>query len=504
MITNEPFTSATSRQSSTNLVDWLSILFAILAVVAGIAIAISVREFGALALLTIPGVLLLVAALGQPDLGLVAFIVITYTQLSNVGITYHHLPSIAQPLAGLLFLLILLRITLYGERPLGWKRAGPILVIYILSWFVSMLHAGDFLVASQTFVSFLKDALGALIVVFFIQRPASFRAAIWSLIAAGMFMGMVSVLQTLTGTYNNIYWGFGGWSTQVAGNIGRYRVEGPYANPNAYAQVLVVVVPLALERLWHERHIILRLLAGLALAVSMLAIFFTYSRGGFLALLFALGVFLVQYRPSFLPLLVTALLAILVLQFLPATYTDRISTLAQFFSLKDQQPSDPSFRGRLSENTVAWQMFVDHPWLGIGIGNYSINYQDYSHDIGLDPRRSNRTPASLYLELLSEQGVVGTIIFLFLLYLVFRVLQTAKRRFSRIGLKDEMYISAALLAGFSGYMFSAIFKNSAYSNAFWVVVGIAIATGQVAWNSQQEKTESSVQRSGVVIEEQTV
>jgi len=462
-------------------------LVAFLTIVFGAAIAISVGKFGALSLLAVPLVLLLLAALAVPELGLMGFIAITYAQLSNVGIAYHGFPSMAQPLAGLLFVLILLRITLYGERPLGWRRAGPILLIYVLSWFASLLHAGDFTVASQAFVSFLKDALGALIVVFFIQKPGSFRAAIWAVIGAGTFIASISVFQAITGTYSNDYWGFGGWSTQVSGFLGRYRVEGSYGNPNAFAQVLVVVVVLALDRVWHEKHALLRIAAGWALAAGLLAILFTYSRGGFLALFFALGVFLIQHRPGFMPLLLTAFLALGVIQFLPATYTDRISSLTQFVSLQNDQVTDPSFRGRLSENTAAVQMFLDHPWMGIGIGNYSINYQDYSRDIGLDPRRTNRNPASLYLELLSEQGIVGTVIFFGLLYIVFAGLWSAKARFNLVGLQGEGYISAALFAGLAGYMFSALFKNSAYSNAFWVLIGIAIAAAQVAWNSQQEK-----------------
>jgi putative inorganic carbon (HCO3(-)) transporter len=489
MILNKPLPSLTNGRSPARWVDWLSMLVAILTIGFGAAVAIFVGKFGALSLLAVPLVLLLLAALAVPELGLMGFIAITYSQLSNVGITYHGFPSMAQPLAGLLIVLILLRITLFGERPLGWKRAGPILTIFILSWFASLLHAGDFSVATQAFISFLKDALGALIVVFFIQKPGSFRAAIWSVIGAGAFIATISVFQVLTGTYHNNYWGFGGWSTQVSASIGRYRVEGPYSNPNAYAQVLIVVVILALDRLWHERHALLRIAAGWALAVSVLAVLFTYSRGGFLALFFALGVFLIQHRPGFVPLLITVLLAVGLIQFLPATYSQRISSLTQFFSMQSDQVSDPSFRGRLSENTVALQMFMDHPWMGIGIGNYPINYQDYSRDIGLDPRRSNRTPASLYLELLSEQGMVGTVIFLGLLYIVFAGLWSAKRKFNLAGLQNEGYISAALLAGFAGYMFSALFKNSAYSNAFWVLVGLAIAAGQVAWNSQQKHIE---------------
>jgi O-antigen ligase len=493
MITNKSFAPATSKPSpaaATGWVDWLSVSLAILTIVLGIAVAVSIGKFGALTLLAVPGALLLVAALGFPELGLMAFIGITFTQLSNVGIIYHGLPSMAQPLAALLFLLILLRITLFGERPLGWLRAGPILLIYILTWFASMLHAGDFQIASQTFVSFLKDALGALIVVFFVQRPSSYRAAIWSVIFAGLLVSTISAFQALTGTYDNLYWGFGGWSSEVAGNIGRHRLEGPYSNPNAFAQVLVVVVPLALDRVWHERHVLLRFIAGWTFVFSLLVIFFTYSRGGLLALLFALGVLAIQYRPNFIPLGLTALLLLGVLQFLPATYTDRISTLTQFFSLQPSQVSDQSFRGRLSENTAAWQMFVDHPLLGVGIGNYRVNYQDYSRDIGLDPRRTSRTPASLYLELLSEQGAVGTLVFLSLLFIVVRGLWVAKRQFAQVNLQDHSHLSAALLAGLAGYMFSAIFKNSAYSNVFWIIVGLAIAAGQVAWNEYQAKQES--------------
>ena len=493
MITNKPFASSKSGPSPATAaiwVDWLSVSFAVLTIVLGVAVAVSVGKFGALALLAVPGAFLLVAALGLPELGLMAFIAVTFTQLSNVGITNYGLPSLAQPLAALLFLLILLRITLYGERPLGWMRAGPILLIYVLGWFASLVHAGDFQVASQTFVSFLKDALGALIVVFFIQRPSSYRAAIWSLIAAGLFMATISAFQALTGTYDNSYWGFGGWSSQVAGSIGRNRLQGPYANPNAFAQVLVVVVPLALDRVWHERRALLRLLAGWTFVSCVMVILFTYSRGGFLALLFTLGVLLIQYRPNFMPIMLTGVLLLGVLQFLPATYTDRISTLTQFFSLQSSQVSDPSFRGRLSENTAAWQMFVDHPLLGVGIGNYRINYQDYSRDIGLDPRRSSRTPASLYLELLSEQGVVGILIFFVLLLIVVRGLWVAKKQFTAARLDDQAHLSAALLAGFAGYMFSAIFKNSAYSNVFWVIVGLAVAAGQVAWNEHQKKLET--------------
>lgn len=466
--------------------QWLKVLFALIAIVTGLLIAITIGQFGPIVLLAIPLLVILLLALGQPQLGLMALIIITFTQLSDVGISYHSLPSLAKPLAALMILLIMVRIALYGERPEGWLRAGPLLIIYAAVWFAALLHAGDFQAASTVFVGFAKDALGAVIVIFFIQKPTSLKGAVWAVIIAGFFMGAVGVFQTITGTFANNYFGFGGWQLQNSGDTTNYRLTGPYSNPNAFAQTLVFIIPLAIDRLWHERNYLLRLFAGATALLSILTVIFTYSRGGLLAMAFAIGILLVLRRPNFMPLLLTAALVIGVIQFLPDTYNSRILSLLQFTDLQSSQLTDQSFRGRVSENTAAWQMFLDHPLLGVGLGNFSVNYQSYSREIGIDPRRDPRTPASLYLELLSEQGLLGTVIFIWLAILIFRELYIARKNFNLKGYADEGFMVYSIVAGFVGYLFSAINKNSAYSNVFWVIVGIALSAGQVAHASHQK------------------
>jgi len=360
------------------------------------------------------------------------------------------------------------------------------------------LYAGDYQIANTTFVSFAKDMLGAVIVIFFIQQPSSLKGAIWALILAGLFMASVSVFQYLTGTFSNNYFGFGGWLAQVSGSSSSHRLTGPYDNPNAYAQVLAVIVPLAIDRFLNERNLPMRVLAGLAAGLSALAVVFTYSRGGFLALFFALGIYIVLRRPNFIFLVVVLALAIGLIQFLPDTYSSRLVTLFQLVPSQNALVTDPSLRGRTSENVAAWRMFLDHPILGVGIGNYGLNYQDYSREIGLDPRISSRTPASLYMELLAEQGLVGITVFATLLALIFRELYSARKNFQLSGMRDQAFMVAALFAGLAGYLFSAINKNSAYSNAFWVIVGIALAAGQVAYNSRQAYLEKSMKQLEIV------
>jgi hypothetical protein len=105
---------ARKGQPASGLVDWLTVLFTLLALAAGVIIALVVGQFGALALLAVAAIPVVVIMFLQPDLGLVIFVFITYTNLSNVLIRFFGLPSIAQPMVALLVLVILVRHFVYG------------------------------------------------------------------------------------------------------------------------------------------------------------------------------------------------------------------------------------------------------------------------------------------------------------------------------------------------------------------------------------------------------
>ncbi len=487
---HSPVTEITVPKKN-NQFDSLSILFGLAAIAISGVSAIAIGQFGALVLMVIPTVIFLLVVFLKPDYGLLFFVFITTAQVSNVAIKFYSTPSIAQPLAGLLMAVILLRIVLYKESPLNWGRIFPVLILYVLSLFVSMFHAANFDASSAAFIGFFKDALGGLIVILLIQKPASFRQAVWALIIAGIFMGSISAFQSITHTHDNPYFGFGGWESQSAGEDSRNRVTGPYDNPNAYSQVLVVIFSLALERLWHEKRTLLRFFAAWSAIACSLSIIFTYSRGGILTLIASLGILFLQKRPKILPILVTLLMGLALLQFLPADYTAHISTLEDLLPSKNNnQLNDESFRGRLSENIAAWRMFLNAPIFGVGLGNFEVQYQDYSRQIGLDERRVPRSPASFYLEVLSEQGLVGALAFIMLIYTIFVGLMSARLNFIDANMPDYSNMSVALIAGFVGYMIAATVKNSAYSNVYWILVGMALSAAQIAIACSKEKNES--------------
>ncbi len=477
---------------------WLDIVFGILAVIGGGAVVVVVLGTpDNLRLLAIVlGLFAMFATVTRPERGLIALAFIVYTRFSDIATRYHNAPSVFLPFVLLLLSAIFVRWFLYKEKPTGWLRPTALLAMYGLVGYLSLLYAENFDRAQKTLYFFFRDSLAAVIVIILLQQAVTLRRVIWALLAAGIFMGTITVYQQLTGTFSNNYAGFAqAGINYIAGDTNDYRVAGPFANPNAYAQVLNVLIPLALDRLWNERTRPLRLFAAWALTVCVLSILFTFSRGGFLTLAFVFILMLIRRPPRLSVLLVTVAIAAPLFQFLPANYTDRVLTLTDLLPGSENNPTeDGSFRGRTSENAVAWLIFMDQPILGVGLDNYPEKYLEYSSLLGIDPRREARAPSSLYLEILAEEGLLGLGVFLAILVFMFHGLQRAKENFTIAGMNDYASMAVAFTIAMLGYLFAALFKNSAYFNFFWMLTGIAMAVSRVAENEVKAYREAQETR----------
>ncbi|MDK2979741.1 MAG: hypothetical protein PWQ55_88 [Chloroflexota bacterium] len=473
---------------TTSSFEWVSLVVGIAAIVAGIAGALLATRIhsASLYILMLLGIVLLVATVWKIDWGLFTLVAMTYARISDVAVHYYGAPSIAQPFIAFLALLIFLRWMLAGARPQGWFSSLAIISAYGVVIFLSLFYAGDALRAQEGLLNFLKDAIIAIMIVLMVQSRDSFRMASWGFLATGILLGTIAVIQYLTGSFTNEYWGLADSRLMniVSGTEG-YRIMGTYGDPNFFAQVMVVIIPLALNRLRSEKKPIMKALAAWALAASFLTVVFTFSRGGFLALCAVIGLLVLLRKPPLIAILSGVLILLLLIPFLPASYFDRIQTILEYlpFSGADVR-GEVSLRGRLSEYEVAVRMFLDHPILGIGYENYANNYLDYSVRLGLDPRRTERSAHSLYLEVLAEQGFLGLVMFIFVLVSAFSSLSKSAKLFKKIGLEDDADLAIAFEIGFIGYLVSALFIHGAYPRNLWLLIGISLAARQVAKNEE--------------------
>lgn len=470
--------------------DWLTPVFAALAVIGGVSLAllITALENPVLLVLGVLGLLALFVVIVRPEWGLYLLIFLGYTRVSDVAIAQHGLPSVLKPLIAIVGLAILVRWVVFSKRPQGWEFPALLIGAYGLIGFASLLHADDFTRAQAAVIAFAKDAIIAIFIIFLLQRAQALRNIAWVLLAAGIFLGTISVYQYLSGSFSNTFWGFGKASyMNIIGQTSGYRLSGPFGSPNSFAQIMVVLIPLAFDRLFAEKRLILRVLAFWALMVAVLATIFTFSRGGFIALtVITLAVLL--WRRFSLPVIVfLALLTLIVFSVMPPQYSARIQTLVSFFAPDTSGlQGEVSFRGRASELTVGWLMFLDHPILGVGVKNYPSRYVEYSRLVGLDPRFEARSPHDLYIEIAAEQGILGLLAFGLLMWSVFRGLSWAKAAFRSISKPAYVNLTLAFTIGLIGYLTSSLFIHSSYPRQLWLLVGIAMAIPLIARKELEE------------------
>lgn len=434
------------------------------------------------------GLISVAVTLWKIDWGLFMLVLISYARISDVAVHFYGAPSLLQPFIAFLAVLILIKWLVNGEAPRGWIRPALIISAYGAVIFLSLLYADEAGSAQQGLISFLKDGVIAIMLVILIQSRRSFRMAAWGLIAVGLLLGTIAVIQYLTGSFSNPYWGLA--ESQVMNIVGRvegYRIMGTFDDPNFFAQIMLVIVPVALNRFIYEEKIWLRILAVWSLAASFLTVVFTFSRGGFLALCLVIVLIVLWRRPSPAIILIGLLLLVVFVPFLPSEYLERMGTILEYLpSMGTDVRTEVSFRGRLSEYAVGWQMFLDHPVFGIGYENYPRFYLDYSVRLGLDPRRTERSAHSLYLEILAEQGLIGMLLFGFVIYSVYRSLISALRKLEKMAMQAEADLVFALLIGFSGYLVAAIFIHAAFPRNLWILVGMGFAVSQMAENEHEK------------------
>lgn len=464
-------------------------LLLLLVMLAGAAAGVLARSLDPLPLLLLGAALVGgLLTLFRVEFGVLALIFVAYTRFSDVLLEHGAPLSVVELMVAGMLLVMVLRWYFFDEMPEGWLRPAVYLGLYGLVGLASVLYATDGELALASWINYLQDGILVLLLVAGLQQAGALRRASWVLLLAGAFMGTLSVFQQVTGAFDSNFAGFSVVELEhIAGGTSGFRIGGPMGAPNYYAMILLPLVPLAIDRLWHERPWPLRLAGGYALVVILLSLIFTYSRGGVLGLLVVLGLSLVRLRrhPRFLLLLAVG--GLLFLLILPAGFRARLATIPEtLLGSEGVVPTELSIRGRTSEWLVGWQMFLDHPLGGVGLDNYPVHYLDYSSELGLDWRRTGRSPHSLYLEIASETGVLGLLAFLTLIGGIYHSLAYAYRMFRLAGHEERAGLVVALAIGFTGYFTASLFLHAAYPRFFWTLVAIAFATPVVAARTAQE------------------
>jgi putative inorganic carbon (HCO3(-)) transporter len=442
------------------------------AAIAGAAIGLT-GSF--VATLVLAGAAVLALMVVAPPLATLVFAFALYINVPAVAVQEHGVPYLlaAAPMA---LLFIPFAVVVSRRQPIVVVPALIFTGLYLLVLLIAAAQAVNVDVAiGQVQVHLAEGLLLVFLVTNVVRTP---RTLVWvatALVAAGVFMGSLTLVQEITGTYDSTYGGFArvaeGARLGEAGEI--VRAGGPVAEQNRYAQILLTLVPLGiylavLGRGW------LRPFGAAAVFIAVAAMFLTFSRGAAIALLamaaLAVGLRIVGARIG----LTLAALAVVGLVLLAPGYVERVGTLGDVGAdvAAGEEATDMSILGRITLNIAAWEVFLDRPLLGAGPGNFSELSVAYSRQVGLRPFDTPFEAHNLYLEVLADSGIIGFAAFALLIgYLIVGLLR--RRRELRAVDPRMAALATAILFALVAYLATGTFLHLSYERYFWMLVAIA-------------------------------
>jgi len=215
-------------------------------------------------------------------------------------------------------------------------------------------------------------------------------------------------------------------------------------------------------------------LFGFMLVGSVFRALSTFSRGGLLAFAAMTTVYWSRSKHKIRTGILIGGMATLLLSALPSSYWNRMDTIAA-----DKDQRDFSTAGRLFFWGIAVQMANEHPLLGIGHTNFQVAYNKYDPTNGMWGR--GRAVHSTWFGVLAEQGYVGLIMLVTIIFIALRACGRVRKRARRAPNGEQVFayangMQAALIAGVVG----GTFLSYHYVEVLWHFIGLAIALERVA------------------------
>ncbi|MBI1735030.1 MAG: O-antigen ligase family protein [Candidatus Rokubacteria bacterium] len=298
--------------------------------------------------------------------------------------------------------------------------------------------------------------------------------------SVAMFWVIVQVIDT-PGRYRRFTWAFvlcavapalGGIDNYLAGEslAGSQRVTGYVAglteNPNDLALVMNLVLPLTVALLRSSERAVARLVAAGMIALFIVTIVITFSRGGFITLAVTAVVYLTklvrQGRAGWAwAVVVTAFFA---LPLMPGTYVQRIATIGDISADRTGSAQE-----RWHDMGVAAGYIVMHPIVGAGLGQSAL---------AMNEARGEKWVVvhNMYLEYGVELGLPGLAMFVLLLWWSFQNVGWTRRAARRTGDRRLFVAADGLQVSLIAFATAAVFHPSgANSFLFFYLAALALA-----------------------------
>lgn len=377
------------------------------------------------------------------------------------------LPDLYLDRMGLIWISLIFVVKFVAEnRRLRGPYKLDVLVLLHLAYIFAQVFAHEMQYFGIWVASVLMPALAYYLAKNIFVDRRHIAGLIWTLLGLSIYYNITSVAEKY-----DLDWLI--WPKYIleAGGEFRGRSQGPFLQAPLFGTVIGMLLPVHLYCLGAVNRRWLRLLLGLSLLLGFAGLYFTYTRGSWLAGFMALAATAALNRRRYLRFLLPALVIapIVAVAFLG---------LAQDEFMKERVETDDTIGSRVGTAATVFRVWRDHPLLGVGFFRYRevrenyiqavqmpgmpiIRYQQFRHNSIHD----------IYFGPMAELGVVGTALQMGIYFLILRAFV---RRYFRREPEDEVADRALPVLG--GIMVGYLVGGIAFDYRFFSVVGVLFMT----------------------------
>lgn len=395
----------------------------------------------------------------------------------QIGIRWPKLGAIRFELVLAVSLVILAMVT-PRQKPAEACSLYKNIALYYLAYTASMLWTYDFDTSWLIFVDrFVKFSFMAFFIVVFVRSPTALRVFLCAFLFACLKLGQEGLWGTISGSLI--------WENQ-----GVMRLNGPvplYAHPNSFSGMALGTLPFILY-LFPLVNKYLKGMLLLLLGFSLNIILHAGSRTTYVGFLLFLFLLLLRSKQKFKFIAIGAVVTMIALPFLPEQYIER------FQSIGGKEKEGHSKEKRMVIIQDALVIFSEHPF-GVGVAAFSA--------VRIKRFGRNQDTHNLYLEIATNVGIQGLIIWVFMIVAIYRhnsrlraVLQGQIDRLRARGPPDldqaspfakhiaDLRLMHAVMNAVWGYLSIRLclgfFGHDTYEIYWWVVMGLTIAIHNMA------------------------
>jgi len=300
-----------------------------------------------------------------------------------------------------------------------------------------------------------------------IGNNGQMQKVLWLLIGLLVFFAGTGLLGYMHGDFYELNYS--------VGNLDRARgINSLVGGPNELAGVLLTLIPFTIPLFRCTRNFFLKLLLlacnGLALATMVL----TGSRSSMIGLAFVIVYLVFTSKNKVLNFIACVVLCCVVWVSMPSEYQQRFLTVKTY---AEGGKLDDSNEYRLEVWRVGWKMFIDHPIVGVGAGQFptafGTTYSGKAHGGWMNPH-------NLLLQVVCELGLVGMIAFVYFLAQIRKAIRSVLRLDEKSRLVLNYQVARACNAMFLATIVISVVGHSLYRPYWYVLAGLAAANRSLA------------------------